>query len=82
MLETSQLAKLFGTLSRYANDGDAQFLKIKESVAKILEGRLQSLTVSDMLHWSLPLAAEEIKNTQIWDRFKHLMLSNPDSLSF
>jgi hypothetical protein len=63
MIETSQLAKLFGTLSRYSNDGDAQFLKVKDLVAKILEGKLQNLTVSDMLHWSLPLAAEEIKNT-------------------
>ena len=59
-----------------------QFSQIKQEIVKTLEQKSRQLTVDDMLHWSLPLAAEQIKSQVIWDRFRDLTLEHQSNLSF
>jgi len=35
-----------------------------------------------MIQWSLPLAAEQVKNEKIWKRFTTIMVDQPHKLNF
>ena len=40
------------------------------------------LKFEDMMQWSLPLAAEQIKNQAIWTKFRDITLENQSRLNF
>lgn len=87
-MNIDELAKIFATISRYASTEEEggqesiQFAKLKSEVAKNLEGKSYQLTLDDMLQWSIPLAAEEIKNEKIWRKFKDIVLEQQSKLNF
>ncbi|TNV82727.1 hypothetical protein FGO68_gene13221 [Halteria grandinella] len=87
-LSIDELAKLFTTISRYASQEDGtgqqspQFQLLKKEVAKSLDDKSFHLRLSDMIRWSVPLAAEEVKNERVWKKFRDLVLENQDSIQF
>lgn len=87
-LAIDEVARLFATISRYASTEQRsghetdQFVKLKEEVAKTVDAKAQAMSLEDMLQWSLPLAAEQIKSGQVWNRFKDIVIQNDNRLKF
>ncbi len=87
-LQIDEVARLFATISRYASTEQRsgleseQFLKLKEEVAKTVDSKAQAMRFEDMLQWSLPLAAEQIKSEQVWKRFRDIVVENESRLTF
>ena len=49
---------------------------------KILKGKANELTLNNMLQLSMPLAAEEVADDLIWNKFRDMTLNNLNKLDF
>eukprot|EP00347_Sterkiella_histriomuscorum_P023236 403335430 len=82
-----EIAKIFATVSRYAqigesNEESSQFIQLKQELARHLLNQISKLDVNDMLVLCMPLAAEEIKEPGLWDKFRDLTIKNQNNLDF